>query len=96
MKGRNYLFAIICAAFIATTTGCSKEKNDPEEKIEVQKKSENGKLIKFLSITLGVTVDEITVDEKNNAFIIRSHSYSIDEISKIHATSNEYQAKFEN
>lgn len=97
MKTKTYLtYALLCCALVTIVFSCSKDKISAENTSSNKEVEANPKIIKFLSITLGVSSDEVEFSPEKDAFIIRTHKYDIKEITEIYNNSNDYQARHEN
>lgn len=85
--------------FSLIISACTKEetvKNDKEQTktIKTDTAVRNEKLVKFLSISLGVGKDEIIYNKINDEFLIRDQKYSRESIETIYADANVYQSKY--
>ncbi|ETZ19861.1 hypothetical protein [Pedobacter sp. V48] len=85
--------------FSLIISACTKEetvKNDKEhtKSIKTDTVVRNEKLVKFLSISLGVGKDEIIYNKINDEFLIRDQKYSRESIEAIYADANVYQSKY--
>jgi|GEM_PF-7013270 hypothetical protein len=85
--------------FSLIISACTKEetvKNDKEQtkSIKTDTAVRNEKLVKFLSISLGVGKDEIIYNKINDEFLIRDQKYSRKSIETIYADANVYQSKY--
>ncbi len=96
-KKQNYLFriAVIAVLLITTSVGCKK---DVEVKPGLQTEmSDNSNLIKFLSISLNVPIDQVVFLKDEKEFVIYGKNrLSLDLIKKTYENANEYKAKYEN
>ena len=54
----------------------------------------NEKLVKYLSITLGVSKEEVIFDKKNNEFNVRGHKLSRTETEENYLAANVYRATY--
>lgn len=54
----------------------------------------NDKLVKFLSITLGVDKEEVILDEKNNEFSVRGLKFNRTETETRYLGANVYKATY--
>lgn len=85
--------------FSLIISACTKEetvKNDKEQtkSMKTDTTLRNEKLVKFLSISLGVGKDEIIYNKINDEFLIRDQKYSRESIETIYADANVYQSKY--
>ncbi|MCX2482107.1 hypothetical protein [Pedobacter sp. MR2016-24] len=93
-KKFNYLaFALL---FMTMSFGCKKETNngsDLENQVVSINKSDDDKVLKFLSISLGIDKQEIVTSGKN--YIIREHKFNRDSVQAQYDRANEYKLKYE-
>jgi len=93
----NYILGISLFCFVlSAAVSCSKNSSELESVNPTPVKVENSRLVKFLSITLGVDSSEVILNKNQDSFSVRDRNYSVDEITKLYLSSNEYRAKYEN
>lgn len=92
IKSHIALGLFVCLVSVSAIS-CTKE---GQEKVNIENVNPNPKIITYLSITLGVTPNEITFDKEKNAFIIRGQAHDAKMIAEMYETANEYKAKYEN
>lgn len=99
-KIKNYAKALLISSLSIIAISCSKDKSTlvSEQKavVNAQSQADNTKLIKFLSISMGVDASEVKFNQENNSFEVRTHSFPKDELAKRYESANEYKAKYEN
>lgn len=83
---------VLITAFIS----CKKKEvsqSAPEIKTE---KSDNNKLIKFLSISLNAPIEQITYNEKEKEFVVYGKNHlSLKTVKETYNNANEYKLNYE-
>lgn len=99
-KIKNYAKALLISSLSIVTLSCSKDKSAPKSDtqtiVNAQSQTDNTKLTKFLSISMGVDASEVKFNQEKNSFEVRTHSFPKDELAKRYEDANEYKAKYEN
>ena len=93
MKSNAFLF-IIASSILVSFESCNKE----ADKEVSQEKIENvDKMVKFLSITLGVPQDQVKFDVQAKQFFVPNTVFKADleEIQNRYADANEYKLNHE-
>lgn len=76
---------------------CKKDEKLPvnvKKETSSLQKSTNEKLIKFLSISLDVSKDEIVFDEEKNEFVIRGQKFNKVEVESNYEGANVYKTTY--
>lgn len=96
LKGLTVLLLIVSTGIY----GCKKKGVEGDNNANSAGKTEvntvDQKVVRYLSITLGVKTDEITFNKNDNTFNIRSLKLNKDSVLSQYNNSNEYKLKYEN
>jgi len=97
----NPLTTMTLSLLMAMTflSACKKSESTIMESGKIEKPTEpnavsNEKLVKYLSITLGVSKEEVIFDKKNNGFNVRGHKLSRTETEENYLAANVYRATY--
>lgn len=96
----NFKLAFASMIWAVCLMGCEKdvEKIEPNETSNVVTTSpvvKNEILLKFLSITMSVPLEEISLSNDGTSFLTRGHVFSRAETEQLYLSANVYQATYE-
>src|SRR5687768_9901226 len=89
MKSKAFLI-VIASAFFVSLESCNKEENHETTPKAIENMD---KMVKFLSITLGVSQDQVKFDQQNRQFFVPNTVFrsDLEEIQNRYDRANEYK-----
>lgn len=98
-KINNSKLVLLFLVFVSIANlSCQKEITNQGQANQYYSIANKNKIVKFLSVTLGVSEESIRVNYTDSLFYIPNTVFKvkISEIQKIYESANEYKANYEN